>query len=486
MRSHGIDISKFNTTFSYPANPPLPVDFVIQRLSYVGATTKVLIKDERIAQLTPPVLTSPCLKGAYHYVASFMDWKKQADFFISLMNGRYDFWAWDIEKNFNTNVPEYVNGIVPALEYIYHVTKKPGLLYINPDTWGTWLKPVQDDIVNILNRTDIKIGLWVAHYWYIPNPEGTPNYFEHGGGNMPRNWKFWQYDADQKVNVGKAYGVGSTFLDLNVFNGTKEELIKWVNPTKGEFMNILDVKYVSQLIDGALTHNNDCGSASSLMELNTYGLAKGVTVDQFYDSIVPSGDYALNVDDMQSKMLSYGLKTDWFVNTSMEDVYGYLKSHRPILALVHYGTLVDAGVTEKIGFRGGHFLVITGIDLDNVYINDPYRTDGQTGVMVPISVFEKCWKDCSIDGNPVGGCLVPKLPIQDLGVIAPPTTNDEYYLVVNGLNVRSGPSTSYPLIRTIWRSKQPIVHCIALSISGDYIQLSDLSGWVWFTYVIKS
>ena len=261
-RTYGIDISEHNGLYLPAPTPPTPVDYVIQRTSYVGYGSLAFTKDAKIDVNAPPTLASP-VSGAYHYVASYTPWKAQADSFISVMKGRYDIWAWDVEKTNNTNASAFISGIVPALEYIYNATKKPGLIYINPDTWATWLQPVQNDIIAILARTDIKIGMWVAHYWNTPAPEKEPNYYTIGGcANMPRDWRFWQYAADATSPLGKSYGVQSTTIDLNVFNGTKEELLKWAlpgeiiitppveppvvidPPVEGSYMNTLDVKYV--------------------------------------------------------------------------------------------------------------------------------------------------------------------------------------------------------------------------------------------------
>jgi hypothetical protein len=223
-RAHGLDISKFDGFYHPVPNPPRPVDFIIQRLSYVGYVSHQLVRDEAFDILSPEVLKSP-VKGAYHYAASYMGWKQQADFLIGLMDGKYDFWAWDVEKTNNTNTPEFINGIIPALEYLSGVTKKPGLYYFNPDMWNTWLKPIQNDIIQLLARTDIKIGMWVAHYWNHPNPEGIPNYFTISGcANMPRNWTIWQYAADSLSPYGHAYGTDAVSIDTNVFNGTVDEL----------------------------------------------------------------------------------------------------------------------------------------------------------------------------------------------------------------------------------------------------------------------
>jgi hypothetical protein len=261
-----------------------------------------------------------------------------------------------------------------------------------------------------------------------------------------------------------------------------------VPPAEGSFMNILTVKYVSQLMNGSLEHNNDCGSASSLMLLNTYNLANGVTVDQFYNSIHPSGDTALSAGEMQTKMASYGLKNTWKVGTTIENVYGLLRSKKPPLALIHYAPLVDAGVTEKTTFRGAHFLVITGLDLASVYVNDPYRTDGKTNVAVPVSVFEQAWRECSLDGNPNNGAIIPIQPISDLSVVTPPTPTIAYVVNISLLNVRSTPSSvsSANIIGTI--SLGTIVNVDSISGTwGHFVPMTGFlsGGWSSLPYLTK-
>jgi uncharacterized protein YraI len=297
MRATGIDISKWDGYYTPVSNPPQPVNFVIQRLSYGYYGS--LYRDEKIDILTPPVLATP-VKGAYHYVDSNRDWKTQADFFIGLMNNQYDFWAWDIEKIGNANTTAFIGGVVPALQYLYTTTGKPGLLYINPDTWATWLYPVQNDINALfINKA---ISLWLAHYWYVPNPEGMPNYYNNNGcANMTRDWRFWQYAADETSTNGQAYGVGSASIDGDVFNGDVTALTAWAKP----------------------------------------------------------------------------------------------------------------------------------------------------GTAPPVH----------------------------------PPTNDEYTLTVNGLNVRSGAGSNYALLRTIYRYKQPTVHILINTLQNGYVQLTDLSGYVYYAYL---
>jgi GH25 family lysozyme M1 (1,4-beta-N-acetylmuramidase) len=216
--AHGIDISKWQEFYIPKPNPPRPVDFVIQRLSYGYR------RDERLAQLAPAVLDGQ-ISGAYHYASSAVDWKTQADFFLQLADGKYDFLAWDVEKGYNTNSTSFIYGVLYALEYLTKEAGKRVLLYVNPDTWATWLQPIQRDLM--------AFPLWVSHYWTIradPAKDPRPNYWTvRGAANMPRDWRIWQYDDKGGGSRGKDYGAGSFGLDLNLYNGTVDEMKAWLN-----------------------------------------------------------------------------------------------------------------------------------------------------------------------------------------------------------------------------------------------------------------
>lgn len=218
MNAHGIDLSKWQNTFTPKAPPPRPMDFVIQRLSYG------MVRDERYFQFAATVQSWP-IRGAYHYVSSAVDWKSQVDWFLELADDQYDFLAWDVEKGYNTNSTSYIYGVLRALEYLTKQSGKRVLLYCSPDTWGTWLQPIQADL--------LKYDLWVAHYWTIrPDPtkkQPVPNYWTvRGASAMRRDWRFWQYDDKGGGNKGKDYGAGSYGLDLNIYNGTVDDLRSWL------------------------------------------------------------------------------------------------------------------------------------------------------------------------------------------------------------------------------------------------------------------
>jgi uncharacterized protein YvpB len=255
-------------------------------------------------------------------------------------------------------------------------------------------------------------------------------------------------------------------------------------------MNILPVPYVSQILPGALQHNNDCGAASTLMVLNAYNLGKDLTVDKFYDKMYPSGDLSLSASQLMTMLTTYKVKNKWVVDMHVHDLYDILVDQCLAIALIHYAPLVQAKLTEKTGFLRAHFVVVLGIDIKNICINDPYTSGSGKGLEVPVEVFKQAWAQCSLDGNPNNCAIVTTIPIQDLSVPIPPPVGVMYGFnvyngtLINGINVRSGPASSYALVKTIWRAETPIVYIT--QISGEWGKLADESGWVYMPYLKKA
>jgi len=208
IRAHGIDLSKWNVSFNKPKETPLPVDFAIQRLSYG------LMPDERLMELHTQIKEIP-IRGAYHYFSSAANWQQQAAHFLSLVDrlGEFDFYALDIEKYYNKKSAGFASGARLWIEEIARQTGKRVMLYTNPDVYVNWLLPYG------VWMSDLP--LWIAQYWWLPSPEKNP-----GMAKMKRSeWRIYQYT---KNGDGDAYGVGSDYVDLNVYNGTVEEMRDWL------------------------------------------------------------------------------------------------------------------------------------------------------------------------------------------------------------------------------------------------------------------
>jgi GH25 family lysozyme M1 (1,4-beta-N-acetylmuramidase)/uncharacterized protein YvpB len=309
------------------------------------------------------------------------------------------------------------------------------------------------------------------------------NWTQANQQSCPGEIKLWQCSGDRLIIPGS-----SGTMDINVFPGTIAEYTAWLEYStiipENNMVNTLKVPFISQISTSALEHNNDCGAASALMILKAYG-SGSETVDQLYNQISPAGDSALSIGGLQQVLAKNGIKNEWKGDMKLADLFSILVADRPVIALIHYAPLVDAKLTEKTGFRGAHFVVVISMDIDYVYIHDPYSLFKGNCLPVPIPIFLQCWAQCVIDGNPINTCIVPTLPI---GTTTPPVAGTKYVFGINpangvpvlAVNVRSGPAQTYSLVKVLEKSTNPSIYIT--TISGEYGQLADKSGWVFMGY----
>lgn len=151
------------------------------------------------------------LRGAYHAYNVSASPMNQALFFVSRLGNDFDGLppALDVERiGLGTaSAASVMTAIRIMLEYID--TKRRAIIYTNPDI-----------IINFfgdnLPSWFINHDLWIAHYGVK-----SPNI-----GSQYKNWKFWQ-QTDR--GAGLEMGVESKQLDLDVFNGSYEELLRYCN-----------------------------------------------------------------------------------------------------------------------------------------------------------------------------------------------------------------------------------------------------------------
>jgi hypothetical protein len=225
------------------------------------------------------------------------------------------------------------------------------------------------------------------------------------------------------------------------------------------------------------------------MILAGYSVAMDKTVDEIYDAIKPVGDSPLSISGIQALLASYGVKNEWAGELFPNDLFDTLIDNRSVISLIHYAPLVDAGLTQKKGFRGAHFVVVVGIDITGVSIHDPY-TDDESGKsrFIPFSVWLAATAQNHLDGNPNNVGIRMSLPLKDLSIPVPPATGITYAFGTNNgvpviaVNIRSGPAQSYKLIGVLEKSKNPTI--FITKISGEYGLLST-GGWVYMGYFRK-
>lgn len=218
----GIDVSKWNYGWSYD-RAVKPIDFIIQRASWSG------YKDDKF-DLMLPETQKVGVRGAYHYYSSGVNWKYQADLFLSVVKDKgFHFYVLDYETAYNN-----LNGrtIAEAAEFVKYVkaqTNKICMFYFSPNVYNNFIKPF--GYTNWLNQQEI----WEAQYpWTLTQ---TPPYDSPKLPAGVNSWRMWQFGASDVSftagrHAGPDYGQTLQGCDLNYFNGTIDELYSWAGITE--------------------------------------------------------------------------------------------------------------------------------------------------------------------------------------------------------------------------------------------------------------
>ena len=219
----GVDVSKYDYGFN-PDRATTTISFVIQRASYSKA------KDERFDEMLPQVLKIP-VRGAYHYFSSWINWKVQADFFLSVVKDKgFHFYAFDYETIFNVLDNRTIAEAVEFIKYVKAQTGKKCLFYTSPSVYNEFIKPYGYE--SWMKSQE----LWIAQYPYVANLNLDR------GPSMPAGlteWKIFQFGgADCNGTYGRTagaeYGAARTGIDTNIASfATVAELWAWAGVTEG-------------------------------------------------------------------------------------------------------------------------------------------------------------------------------------------------------------------------------------------------------------
>src|SRR5258706_1629043 len=253
---------------------------------------------------------------------------------------------------------------------------------------------------------------------------------------------------------------GEKTMHYRVENLDTKEIKEYSWGTAFRPVVLLPVPYVSQLGPGAQAHSNDCGATSAVMLLRAY-LNIVMTPDEFYTKFAIQWDPYLSVPQIRDAMSSLGLLTDFRANLALQDLFTFMAASKPVIALLRYKVLEEAGLTEK-KFEGPHFAVVVGVDSKNIYIHDPLYTNPSDGEAhaYPLDIFYKAWVDIGNDPtfpNPSRSAIIPT------GGIGFRTIR-RVRINIASLNVRSGPGMGSPIVTSLK--------------GGQIVEITrEMSGW---------
>jgi GH25 family lysozyme M1 (1,4-beta-N-acetylmuramidase) len=231
MRAQGIDISVWNPPYDHSVKKH---DFVTMRASCSTVT------DEKYDRNYNSIVNVP-VRGAYHYFSSFgaahdkLFWEKQANHFLdTVKNSDFHFYALDVERKNNEPSRRFASGAKKWLDYVAKESGKKVMLYSNPASYHEYLRQYGQFWMN-------NYPFWVAQWPFNGWDKKLEKVFSISGGWEPylpaghKDWKFWQFSADgnQKgpengIRQDPSHGVPPS-VDLDVFNGTVQDLMDWLN-----------------------------------------------------------------------------------------------------------------------------------------------------------------------------------------------------------------------------------------------------------------
>lgn len=207
----GIDVSYWNAGIDWPK-----VRATGQRFVFIKASEGDFYSDPSFAANWSGAKAAGLLRGAYHFFRANVDAKKQANRFIDYVKSVSDNGelspVLDMETSDGQKKEKIIERAKVWLDLVEAAFGKKPIIYS-----GQYF--LQDYFSEAGGGPPVwtkDYPLWLAQY---PN-----NYVEGSQPSLPRGWfkwSFWQYSEKGRVN-----GVNAN-VDLNVFNGTLEELYQF-------------------------------------------------------------------------------------------------------------------------------------------------------------------------------------------------------------------------------------------------------------------
>ena len=209
----GIDVSYWNAGIDWPK-----VRAAGQRFVFVKATEADYYRDPTFDDNWFGAKSAGLLRGAYHFFRCNVDAKKQANYYIDYVRTLKDDGELPPVLDLESNDGQKKEKIVPAvkiwLDRVEAAFGKKPIIY----SGQYFLQDFLSEAGGGPPAWAKDYPLWLAQY---PNQyvEGMQPYLPKGW----YKWTIWQYSEKGKLN-----GFGNNVsVDLNLFNGTLEDLYKF-------------------------------------------------------------------------------------------------------------------------------------------------------------------------------------------------------------------------------------------------------------------
>jgi hypothetical protein len=230
---------------------------------------------------------------------------------------------------------------------------------------------------------------------------------------------------------------------------------------------LLPVPYVSQLGPGADRYTHDSAAAVGAMLVRAY-TSQPATPDEFFGRSGQTTDRPLTFQQIGNILNQFSLPNDIRHGLKLVDLFAALTMSRPVFMAVHQITLRDNGLTGE-SYDGIHYVLAVGVDVENIYIHDPFRKDNSgQGQPVPTLLLYQAWTQIGKEQN---------APTLERAAIIPRTPLRRRLAATTVVNVRNGPGTTYAAVGQINAGEVFEI----TQIQGDWGKIGD-QRWVTISY----
>lgn len=211
----GVDISEYQGEVDWDKIKEQNIDF-----AFIKATEGSKGKDNSFDKNYEKLKNMDMLLGLYHFFSFESLGEEQADNYIKVVG--------NIENDENLMLP-----IIDIEYYSYYKKAKPN------KEWVT--KELQKMLDKLEKTYRVKPIIYTTMEFYQEYIEGEFLEYDIWIRNIltkpdleNRDWKFWQYTGRGKL---EGYNGEEKYIDLNVFNGSKEDFVNYVKSKKEEKKN---------------------------------------------------------------------------------------------------------------------------------------------------------------------------------------------------------------------------------------------------------
>jgi lysozyme len=197
---HGIDVSSYQQKINWKKVDSVDYKGIQISFAFIKATEGVTLVDPYFQRNWRESKESGIIRGAYHYFKPKKSGIWQARFFLQTVNVEAGDLppVVDIEESASLSENELIPNIQDFLNEVEKKTKSKPIIYTSYQFYKDHLKDKFDDY-----------PIWIAHYYQSQLVENL-------------KWNFWQHS--DKAHIDGIKGK----VDMNVFNGEKEDLSKFL------------------------------------------------------------------------------------------------------------------------------------------------------------------------------------------------------------------------------------------------------------------